>query len=62
MTLRKAISLTQVNRATAWRDLAELVELRAIEPIGEGRSRGYWLHWPGREPSEGEQHQAQRHR
>ena len=25
MTLRKAISLTRVNRAKAWRDLAELV-------------------------------------
>ena len=59
MTLRMAISLTQVSRATAWRDLAELVDLRAIEPIGEGR--GSRLRWPGREPSEGEQHQAQRH-
>ena len=41
MTLRKAISLTKVSRATAWRDLAELVEQQAIEPIGEGRSRAY---------------------
>jgi Fic family protein len=47
MTLRKAIGLTKVSRATAWRDLAELVELRAIEPIGEGRSRAYRLRWPG---------------
>ena len=47
MTLRKAISLTKVSRATAWRDLSELVELQAIEPIGEGRSRAYRLHWPG---------------
>ena len=47
MTLRKAISLTQVSRANAWRDLAELVVLRAIEPIGEGRSRAYRLRWPG---------------
>jgi len=47
MTLRKAISLTKVSRATAWRDLAELVEQQAIEPIGEGRSRAYRLHWPG---------------
>ncbi len=62
MTLRMAISLTQVSRATAWRDLAELVDLRAIEPIGEGHSRAYRIHWPGREASEGEQHQAQRHR
>lgn len=47
MTLRKAISLTKVSRATAWRDLAELVEQQAIEPIGEGRSRAYGIHWPG---------------
>ena len=45
MTLRKAISLTKVGLATAWRDLAELVERQAIEPIGEGRSRAYRLHW-----------------
>jgi Fic family protein len=47
MTLRKAISLTKVSRATAWRDLAELVAHQAIEPIGGGRSRAYRLHWPG---------------
>lgn len=47
LTLRKAISLTKVSRATAWRDLAELVQQQAIEPIGEGRSRAYRLHWPG---------------
>lgn len=45
MTVRKAISLTKVSRATAWRDLAELVEQQAIEPIGEGRSRGYRIQW-----------------
>jgi Fic family protein len=47
MTLRKAIGLTKVSRATAWRDLSELVERQAIEPIGEGRSRAYRIHWPG---------------
>ncbi|MCT0225751.1 Fic family protein [Synechococcus sp. CS-1328] len=41
MTLRKAIGLTKVSRATAWRDLADLVAAGAIEPIGEGRSRAY---------------------
>ena len=46
MTLRKAISLTKVSRATAWRDLADLVAHGAIEPISEGRSRAYRLHWP----------------
>jgi len=39
MTLRKAIGLTKANRATAWRDLSELVGLQALEPIGAGRSR-----------------------
>jgi Fic family protein len=46
MTLRKAISLTKVSRATAWRDLAELVEQQALKPIGEGRSRAYRIRWP----------------
>ena len=46
MTLRKAISLTKVSRATAWRDLSELVEQQAIELIGEARSRAYRIHWP----------------
>ena len=46
MTLREAISLTKVSRATAWRDLSDLVEQQAIEPIGEGRSRSYRIHWP----------------
>ena len=41
MTLRKAASLTGVSRATAWRDLSELVALQALEPIGAGRSRAY---------------------
>ena len=46
ITLRKAIGLTKVSRATAWRDLFELVEQQAIEPIGEGRSRAYRIYWP----------------
>ena len=32
MTLHKAIGLTRVSRATAWRDLSELVELQALQP------------------------------
>jgi len=47
LTLRKAISLTKVSRATAWRDLANLLEQQAIEPIGAGRSRAYRIRWPG---------------
>ena len=46
MTLRKAISLSKVSRATAWRDLSEPVEQQAIEPIGEARSRASRIHWP----------------
>lgn len=46
MTLRKAIGLTKVSRATAWRDLSELADQKAIEPIGEGRSRAYRIYWP----------------
>ena len=46
MSLRKAISLTKVSRATAWRDLAQLVEHQALEPIGAGPSRAYRIHWP----------------
>jgi Fic family protein len=53
MTLRKAISLTKVSRATAWRDLAQLVDHQAIEPIGEGRSRAYRIRWPERFPPDG---------
>ena len=48
MTLRKAIGLSRVSRATAWRDLSELVELQALEPIGAGRSGAYRLFTPGR--------------
>lgn len=46
LTLRKAISLTRTSRATAWRDLRELVDLQALEPIGAGRSSAYRIRWP----------------
>ena len=46
LTLRKAIGLTHASRATAWRDLRELVDLEALEPIGAGRSSAYRIHWP----------------
>jgi len=39
MALRKAIGVTKASRATAWRDLAELVGQKAIHQIGEGSSR-----------------------
>ncbi len=47
LTLRKAIGLTRTSRATAWRDLSELVELQALEPVGAGRSSAYRIRWPG---------------
>jgi Fic family protein len=46
MTLRKAIGITKASRATAWRDLSELVASDALTPIGAGRSRAYRLGFP----------------
>jgi Fic family protein len=46
LTLRKVIGLSRTSRATAWRDLRELVELEALEPIGAGRSSAYRIRWP----------------
>jgi Fic family protein len=46
LTLRKALSLTRTSRATAWRDLRELVDQQALEPIGAGRSSAYKIRWP----------------
>jgi Fic family protein len=46
MTLRKAIGITKASRATAWRDLSELVASEALTPIGAGRSRAYRLGFP----------------
>jgi Fic family protein len=46
LTLRKAISFTRTSLATAWRDLRELVDQQALEPIGAGRSSAYQIRWP----------------
>lgn len=46
MTNRKYSALTRASRATAQRDLAELVALGVLEPIGAGRSAAYGLRWP----------------
>ena len=46
LTLRKVLGLTRASRATAWRDLRELVELEALELIGAGRSSAYRIRWP----------------
>lgn len=38
--------LTHASRATAWRDLADLVAKQALEPIGAGRNSAYRICWP----------------
>lgn len=47
MTTRKAASLTGASRATAQRDLAELVAAGLLRPLpGGGRSAAYDVAWP----------------
>ena len=46
LTNRNYMSLTKTSRATATRELAALVELGLLEPIGAGRSRSYQLCGP----------------
>lgn len=44
---RKYASLTHASRATAWRELADLVEKGCLTPTGAGgRSTAYQIHWP----------------
>ena len=43
LTVRKAVGLTRVSRATAYRDLSDLVEKGALAPCGQGRSGAYRL-------------------
>jgi len=46
MNTRKYMSLTRTSRVTAYRELADLVEKRCLEPTGKGgRSSGYRLVW-----------------
>ena len=46
MTTRKYANLTRVSRATAYRELAQLVKQRCLEPAGGGgRSRSYEIRW-----------------
>lgn len=43
---RKYASLTHASRATAWRELADLVEKDCLMPTGPGgRSTAYEIHW-----------------
>lgn len=41
---RKYVALTQVSKATATRDLQDLVAIGALDPIGAGRNTRYDLH------------------
>jgi Fic family protein len=45
MNTRKYVSLTRVSRATAYRELADLVEKRCLIPSGGGRSVSYEIRW-----------------
>jgi Fic family protein len=47
MTTHKYMSLTKTSRATAYRELSDLVEKGCIAPTGKGgRSSGYGVVWP----------------
>ena len=45
MNTRKYVSLTRASRATAYRELADLVEKRCLIPSGGGRSVSYHIRW-----------------
>lgn len=45
MNTRKYVSLTRASRATAYRELADLVEKGCLIPSGGGRSVSYQIRW-----------------
>jgi len=45
MNTRKYVSLTRASRATAYRELADLVEKGCLIPSGGGRSVSYGIQW-----------------
>jgi Fic family protein len=46
MNTRKYMGLTKTSRATAYRELADLVEKGCLRPTGQGgRSSGYEILW-----------------
>jgi Fic family protein len=45
MNTRKYVSLTRASRATAYRELADLVEKRCLTASGAGRSVSYEIRW-----------------
>jgi len=47
MTTRKYCQLTKISRATAYRELSDLVQKKCLKPITEkGRSAAYEINWP----------------
>ena len=53
LSTRKYQGLTSTSRATAWRELAELVQLGLLRPVAgaSGRSTAYEIPWPDDLPS-----------
>ncbi len=53
LSTRKYQSLTSTSRATAWRELNELVQLGLLRPVAGagGRSTAYEIPWPDELPS-----------
>lgn len=46
LSTRKYVSLAKVSRATAWREISDLVEKGMLRPLpGGGRSTAYEIHW-----------------
>lgn len=45
MNARKYVSPTKASRATAYRELADLVEKGCLIAVGEGRVAGYMVRW-----------------
>lgn len=45
MNTRKYTSLARSSRATAYRELADLVQKECLAPVGSGRSAGYVVRW-----------------
>jgi Fic family protein len=45
MNTRKYMGMTKTSRATAYRELAELVEKGCLVPLGQGRSSAYQIKW-----------------
>ncbi|MFM9967500.1 MAG: Fic family protein [Burkholderiales bacterium] len=50
LTTAKYVGLTGVSRATAFRDLAALVEAGALATVGIGKATRYFIDMPGWEP------------